>query len=133
MLANKLIKIQVLVPPAALSSFRTFCDPAVSKLKQLSSQDVKHLKEINEFQICVPGHEPAYLRYHNKSSDEIDLYTTVVPASMEGNGVAKLLAIAALQFARDENLPVRPSCWYVDGYLARHPVAGLTVLKVENK
>jgi len=130
---NILIRTHVLVPPAAMSSFRSFCDPAISKIKHLSAQDVKHLKDSNEFQISVPGHEPAYLRYHKKSSVELDLYTTVVPQSMEGNGVAKLLAKAALKFAREENLPVRPSCWYVDGYLARHPVPGLTVLKVEDK
>lgn len=102
-----------------------------SNIKNLSEQDVKHIQENNEFIIEVEGHKPAYLRYHKKDRVEIDLYTTVVPPSMEGNGVAKILAKAALKFVRETGLPVRPTCWYIDGYLARHPDPAIKVIPAE--
>ena len=40
------------------------------------------------------------IHYIELFSEELDLYTTVVPPSLEGNGVAKVLTKAALQFAR---------------------------------
>jgi predicted GNAT family acetyltransferase len=102
-----------------------------SSIESLSAQNVQHHKEENEFRIEVTGHKPAFLRYHKMSSDELDVYTTVVPPSMKGKGVAKLLAKAAIQFAREENLPVRPTCWYVEGYLARYPEPGLKIIPLK--
>ena len=51
----------------------------------------------------------------------VDLYTTVVPKSMEGQGIGKLLAEAAFGFCQENNLKMKLTCWYLDGYLKRHP------------
>lgn len=73
-----------------------------------------------EFQIQYPGHDPAYLRYRQDTFC-LDLYTTVVPTSLEGRGVAKLLANAAFDHMVSQDLKVKLSCWYLAGYLKRNP------------
>jgi predicted GNAT family acetyltransferase len=81
---------------------------------------VVHSQERSEFTLSVPGHESAYLRY-TSSPSAITMYTTVVPASLEGRGVAKLLADAAFEHAVERQAGVVLSCWYLSGYLRRHP------------
>ena len=74
------------------------------------------------------------------------MYTTVVPESLSGRGVAKLLADEAFEFAVKEQVPLKClrflriiiptgwtililfvkvglklTCWYLSGYLKRHP------------
>jgi hypothetical protein len=46
---------------------------------------------------------------------------TVVPPAFEGRGVGSALAKAALGYARDHGLTVRPSCPFVAGYIVKHP------------
>jgi len=123
---NNLVKIAGV---RRLVTSRCFCDSTKSNLKQLSINDVNHFKDMSEFRIEVSGHSPAYLRYSKSGESEVDLYTTVVPSSMEGKGVAKLLVRAAIDFARDSDLSVVPTCWYVDGYLKRNPQEGLKVVE----
>lgn len=90
---------------------------------------VVHNKERLEFTIDLEGHDSAYLKYRPLSSDGVDMYTTVVPRSLEGRGIAKLLAIQAFSFAREEDLKIKLSCWYLAGYLNRHPQPGLKVIE----
>lgn len=46
---------------------------------------------------------------------------TVVPAALQGRGVAAELVRAALAWARAEGLEVEPWCSYVAAYMHRHP------------
>ncbi len=46
---------------------------------------------------------------------------TVVPDAFAGNGVGGALAKAALAYARDQGLKVKPSCSFMAGYIAKHP------------
>jgi hypothetical protein len=46
---------------------------------------------------------------------------TEVPPALQGRGVAAALVRAALQWARDSGLRVRPACSYVAVYMRRHP------------
>jgi len=91
---------------------------------------VQHSKETSIFTIEIADNPPAYLKYRQIDRSSIDLYTTVVPASLEGQGIAKILANAAFAFARENKLKIKPSCWYIDGYLKRHPQADLEILKL---
>ena len=54
----------------------------------------------------------------------IDLIHTEVPKPLEGRGIARELAVAALAFAAENELLVRPTCPYVRSYLKRHPDHG---------
>ena len=64
--------------------------------------------------------ETAFAEYvlHNGS---IVLPHTVVPPAFEGRGVGSALATAALSYAREHGLTVKPSCPFIAGYIKRHP------------
>src|SRR6478609_7555973 len=46
---------------------------------------------------------------------------TVVPPAFEGRGVGSALAKAALGYARDHGLTVKPKCPFIAGYIGKHP------------
>jgi predicted GNAT family acetyltransferase len=46
---------------------------------------------------------------------------TVVPPAFEGRGVGSALARAALGYAREHCLSVKPSCPFMAGYIRKHP------------
>ena len=73
----------------------------------------------HRFEIAVDG-RTASLEYH-RGRDFLSLVHTEVPAEMEGRGIGGKLAQAALEFARDANLKVIPSCPFVASYIRRHP------------
>lgn len=91
--------------------------------------EVHHDKVSRQFTIDIEGHETAFLKYRQINRDSVDMYTTVVPSSLEGRGIAKLLANQAFQYARDNKLSMKLSCWYLSGYLKRHPQPDLKVLE----
>jgi len=94
----------------------------------MDSITVQHSQEEKKFTIDIKDHDTAFLRYKEIDRSSIDIYTTVVPSSLEGRGIAKLLANAAFNFAREKDLKIKPSCWYIDGYLKRHPQTDLKVI-----
>ena len=82
--------------------------------------EVQHLKEENMFVIPV-GEERAHLKYHLQGDDVIEYYSTFVPDAARGQGLAKILVDAGMEFAKAENRKVKPTCWYVDKYFEKHP------------
>jgi predicted GNAT family acetyltransferase len=46
---------------------------------------------------------------------------TVVPPAFEGRGVGSALAKAALGYAREHGLRVKPSCPFIARYIQKHP------------
>jgi len=63
----------------------------------------------------------ALLKYHYDQAGRLSLDHTEVPPSHQHQGVAALLAKAALDFARTQNIRVFPRCPYVIAYLGLHP------------
>ncbi|PJI86764.1 GNAT family N-acetyltransferase [Luteimicrobium subarcticum] len=47
-------------------------------------------------------------------------HTFVLP-ELEGQGIAATLAHHALDEARDQGAQVVPACWFMEGYIERHP------------
>jgi uncharacterized protein len=66
------------------------------------------------------GDETAFAEYviHNGA---MVLPHTVTPPAFAGKGVASALATAALGYARDHGLTVKPSCPFMAGYIQKHP------------
>ena len=60
---------------------------------------------------------------NDKEGSTINLLSTNVPKIYEGKGIAKLLANAAFEYCSDKNLQMTLTCWYLKGYLERHPNA----------
>lgn len=67
------------------------------------------------------AHGLAYLAYEQKDDGVLDLQHTVVPKAAQGEGVGDALVRAALDYARERQVKIIPSCSYVSGWLDRHP------------
>jgi uncharacterized protein len=63
----------------------------------------------------------AMLEYHHDRAGRLSLDHTRVPPARRHHGVAALLAKAALEFAKAQNLTVVPVCTYVIAYIEDHP------------
>ena len=82
---------------------------------------VIHSETEHMFSLNYEGHETAYLKYRYLNHKMVDMFTTQVPSSLGGQGVAKILAEAAFSWAVENDLKMKLSCWYLSGYLKRHP------------
>ena len=88
----------------------------------MSDPGVVHTPDRKVFSLETPGHEAAFLEYElDPDTGTMDMFETFVPESLRGRGVAKLLADAAFNWAVDTKMRMRLSCWYLAGYLERHP------------
>ncbi len=59
------------------------------------------------------GHQEAVLEYVVSPTGKIDFFRTFVPDEHRGQGIAAALADAGLAWARERELEVEASCWYV--------------------
>lgn len=75
--------------------------------------------ETHRFEVTLEG-ETAFAEY-SLLRHAIVLPHTVVPAALEGRGVGSALARAALGYARDHGLKVKPICPFIARYIAGHP------------
>ena len=106
--------------------------PCLASQKRLSSSQVNqvlHDQEGQIFTLDIDGHR-AYLKYFSLSPDSVNLASTVVPPELGGKGVAKILADSAFSWAVDNKLKMKLSCWYLSGYLKRHPKEDVSALVI---
>jgi predicted GNAT family acetyltransferase len=81
--------------------------------------EVRHNISASRFEIQVENHI-AMLDYSQRG-DIITFTHTGVPAELEGRGIGSQLARAGLEYAREKSFKVVPLCWFVAGYIERHP------------
>jgi len=81
--------------------------------------DVVMNDKTHRFEVKL-GDETAFAEY-SLLHDAIVLPHTVVPDAFAGKGVASALAKAALGYARDHGLKVKPTCSFMAGYITKHP------------
>jgi predicted GNAT family acetyltransferase len=86
---------------------------------ELSKVNVVHNVKQKRFEIRVNSYlaELSYLL----QGQTIVFVRTFVPPALEGQGIGSKLAKAALTYAQENSLRVRTLCWFVDGYIKRHP------------
>jgi uncharacterized protein len=58
---------------------------------------------------------------YRMSGHSVDMLHVEVPEEYQGQGLAGLLTLTALNWAREKGLKVIPSCPYVKVYLKKHP------------
>ena len=80
---------------------------------------VIHHPEEQRFTLEVEGHT-AVLEY-TRRGDTLVFTHTGVPPAIGGRGIGSQLARAGLEYARQQGCRVRALCWFVNGYLERHP------------
>ncbi len=88
----------------------------------MADQEIRHNEAAHRFEA---GAAPnlAKLNYH-LSGQSVDMLHVEVPEEYQGQGLAGLLTLAALNWAREKGLKVIPSCPYVKVYLKKHPEFG---------
>lgn len=71
------------------------------------------------FEIVI-GDQTAFLTYHIKQK-VASLIHTEVPPAVRGKQLGDALASAVLNYARHQELTVKPYCPFAAGYISRHP------------
>ena len=80
---------------------------------------VQHLEEKHLFYANIEGNE-AFLEYRQLPNDTWEYTHTFVPKALRGQGIANELVKFALDFAKENNIKVVPSCPTVKHYLEAH-------------
>lgn len=81
--------------------------------------DVKHNVAARRFETTVDG-QRAELVYH-REAERVFLDHTGVPPPIEGRGIGSALVRAAVTEAIAREYTIVPLCWFVRGWLERHP------------
>lgn len=80
---------------------------------------INHLPERHLFTTEVDGYT-AYVEYRLDSSS-LDILHTVVPPPIEGRGIAAALVKKTYEYAAEQGLKPKATCWYAAKWLERHP------------
>ena len=82
-------------------------------------QEVNHNLEKQRFELHINGHQ-AMLNYI-MMGDLITFTHTGVPSAIEGRGIGSKLVETGLNYARENGLRVRSTCWFVSKYIRHNP------------
>lgn len=83
---------------------------------------IEHNLQSQCFLLSVEQHQAklAYKITHNSDgSRTVDFFSTYVPPEFRGKGYAERLVRHGLKWAREENLWIEASCWYVQKFLPK--------------
>lgn len=92
---------------------------------------ISHEPADRVFTAFVDGREAGALYYRVPRGGGWDMFHTLVRSEFEGRGVGSALVEAAVAAAVREQQPVAATCWFVAGWLQRHPDA-LTRLSADD-
>lgn len=87
-------------------------------------RQVRDVAERSRFEITVGGELAGFADYRlDETSDGAVMVFphTVVEERHGGQGVGGDLVRGALDAARERGMLVRPVCWFVEGWIDRHP------------
>lgn len=76
--------------------------------------------ERGRFELTVDGELAGFLEYRLSGSTAV-MPHTVVFDQFGGQGLGAVLARTALDHAKAEGWTVDPQCWYLAGYIDKHP------------
>lgn len=80
--------------------------------------EVRHNEADNRFEIEIDG-LLSVIEY-TIIGNVIDIYHTGVPQELSGRGIAASLAKTILEYAKENELEVKPTCSYVQKYIEKH-------------
>ncbi len=84
---------------------------------------IQHDTERHQFVIELEDGSKAALSYQKHDEQQLlDFYSVFVPPQGRGKGIAAGLVKHGFNYARENNLQVRPTCPYISGtFLKRYP------------
>ena len=80
---------------------------------------VRDNPERSRYELTVDG-ETAVMDYR-LAGEVMTITHTGVPRALEGRGIGTALVKGALDQIRARNLQIVVLCWFVDGFIDRHP------------
>lgn len=85
----------------------------------MSEFTVEHDEAEQQFFVQLPKQEQAYMKYHfvGQTNKVVDFYTTFVPSSQRGKGLARPLVKAGLDWADSQSYQIKATCSYVNRLL----------------
>lgn len=91
----------------------------------MTDYKIEHQQEENLFYVCLDEEQRAYLKYRRSGVDsavsEVDIWSTFVPESHRGKGLAELLVEHGFSWAEEQGLQITASCWYASKLLEKRP------------
>jgi predicted GNAT family acetyltransferase len=82
---------------------------------------IEHDEEINQFFSKIDG-KISYLKYTLLPDKKtLNLRMTYVPPELRGQQIAGKIVKFALEYAKENNYKIIPSCSYVEAYIKGHP------------
>lgn len=85
----------------------------IARIGRMKVADVRHDEEGSRFVVDLGDDDEAYLDYRVREDGVLDYASTFVPEDHRGRGVAEELVVTALDWARERERRVVPSCPYV--------------------
>lgn len=71
------------------------------------------------FKAIIDGREAGMMTYTRSGDNEITIDHTEVNSEYQGEGVGKAMVEKSAEFAREENLKIRPQCSYAKKVMER--------------
>ncbi len=81
--------------------------------------EIKHDKDLQKFYFTESGKE-CYVKYMMDDSKALNILKVYVHPDLRNQGLAGKLAKTALDYAKENNLKVIPTCSYADYFIARN-------------
>lgn len=78
----------------------------------MSDVDIFHEPEQGLFYIELEDNQKAYIKYRLLGNLQVDFYSTLVPTTHRGKGLAAKLVERGFVWAEEEGLGLQASCWY---------------------
>ena len=81
--------------------------------------EVKHDLNGQKFYMIFDEKE-AYLRYLMNDNNVMNMIKTYVPPELRGRKIADAIVLKAMEYARENNLKIIPTCSYIETFIRRH-------------
>jgi len=89
----------------------------------MTDYQIQHQEEESLFYVVLEDEQRAYLKYRRSSVEsavvQIDIWSTFVPESHRGKGLAERLVKHGFAWAEEHGLHITSSCWYASKLLER--------------
>ncbi|MGH1428706.1 MAG: GNAT family N-acetyltransferase [Arenicella sp.] len=80
--------------------------------------NIEHNLTTKRFFIELEGGTDAELKYRLMDDNSVDFYSTFVPNTHRGQGIASALVKTGIAWAKEQNYDMHASCWYARKHLA---------------
>lgn len=81
--------------------------------------DIKHDEKNQEFIFDENGNK-GHLKYQRLNSNVLDYQSTFIDEEIRGKGYGKELVKYALEYAKEKNIKIVPTCRMVSTYISRN-------------